>query len=121
LALLRHFDLVVLVAALPIFVGADLPLVGYGAVTAAWVGQRLLQYALARRARVAPDARKEAGIVLAGMFARMTLLVAAIVAAGLVERKAGLAAAVLAAAVFTVNFFITLVTGALQPPRSPSS
>jgi hypothetical protein len=119
--LLRHFDLVVLAAALPVFIGADLPLVAYATVAIAWVAERGVQFALTRRAHAAADARRQAAMVLAAMFSRPFVLVVAIVAAGIVERKAGLAAAVLAAVLFTVYFAITLINGALGTPRRPSS
>ena len=119
--LLRHFDLVVLAAALPVFVGADLPLVAYAAVAIAWVAERGVQFALTKRAHAAADARRQTAMVLAAMFSRPFVLVAAIVAAGIVERKAGLAAAVLAAVLFTVNFAITLISGVLGTPRRPTS
>jgi hypothetical protein len=121
LVLLRHFDLVVLAAALPVFVGAGLPMVGYAAVAIAWVGQRAVQFALTRRARAVGDPRREAGIVIAAMLSRTFVLAGAIIAAGIVERKAGLAAALLAAVVFTVYFAITLIGGALGAPRRPTS
>ena len=121
MALLRYFDLVLLASALPVFIGAGFPLVGYGAVAIAWVGQRALQYALTRRARAAADARREAGVLIAAMLSRTFVLAGAIIAAGLVERKAGLAAALLAAVIFTVYFAITLITGALGAPRRPTS
>jgi len=120
LALLRHFDLVLLAAALPVFVGAGLPLVGYGAVAVAWVGQRALQHVLTRRARKAAGARLETGILIAAMMTRPLVLVGAIVGAGIVERKAGLAAALLAAVVFSVHLAITLVSGAMAPRRPTS-
>jgi hypothetical protein len=121
MALLRHFDLVVLAAALPIFVGAGLPMVGYAAVAIAWAGQRAVQLALTRRAHTAGDARREAGILVAAMLSRSIVLAGAIIAAGLVERRAGLAAALLAAVVFTVYFAITLISGAVGAPRRPTS
>lgn len=120
MALLRHFDLVLLAAALPVFVGAGLPLVGYGTVAVAWVGQRALQHALTRWARSAGDARRETGILIGAMMTRPLLLVGAIVAAGIVDRKAGLAAALLTAVIFSVYLGITLISGAMSSGRPTS-
>ncbi len=51
LAILRYLDIGVLVAALPAFLLADLPLLGYGATAAAWMAQRGIQVLAGRRPR----------------------------------------------------------------------
>jgi hypothetical protein len=117
---LRYLDLVVLVAALPVFLGADLPLVGYGVAAVAWLAQRGVQIVLARRARAAADARRMAGLAFGSMIARTLLMAGAIVGAGAHERKAGLAAAVLLAVLFTVYFATTLLLGPYDARRSAS-
>ena len=123
LTVLRYLDLGVLVAALPVFVLADFPILGYAATAAAWLAQRGIQVLAGRRAAATGDRRAAIGVlgatmmarlwlvglsVLAGaLFGRLWLVCLSVLAAGLIEREAGLAAGVLAAALFTV-FFVTL-------------
>lgn len=122
MALLRYFDLIVLVMALPVFVGAGLPLLGYGVAAVVWLVQRALQVLLTRRARgAASDPRRMAGIAVASMLGRTLILVGGIVAAGVTERRAGLAAAVLLTVVFTVYFGMALILGPLEAPRRSRS
>ena len=120
MTVVRHVDLVVLALALPIFLGADLPLLAYGCVAVAWIAQRVLQAALVRRARAATEARTMAGIAVTSMIVRALLAGAGILVAGIVDRDAGLAAAVLVVVLFTVYFAISLVMGPLEAPRSGS-
>ncbi|MCW2959367.1 MAG: hypothetical protein JWP18_2170, partial [Solirubrobacterales bacterium] len=40
---LRYLDLVILALALPVFLLADFPMLGYAAAAAAWIVQRLVQ------------------------------------------------------------------------------
>jgi hypothetical protein len=95
---------VVLPLALPIFLVADLPLLGWGVAAAAWLAQRAIQAALARRAAASDDLRTVAGLMIVSMIARGWLVALAIFGAGLAEREAGLSAAVLAIVLFTVYF-----------------
>jgi hypothetical protein len=108
LTLLRNLDLLVLAAALPIFVIAGLPLLGYGAVAAAWVAQRTIAHYAEARAIATGDRRAAMGVVAGTMVLRLWLLGLSVLGAGLVEREAGLAGGVFAAFLFT-TFFITLL------------
>ena len=117
MAVPRYLDLVVLAFALPVFVGADLPLVAYGCVAAAWLLQRALQTVLTRRARASQEARTEAFLTMASMIVRSLVAGAGIVAAGVVEREAGLAAAVLVVVLFTVYLAMSLILGAPEARR----
>lgn len=110
--LLRHFDLALLVLALPIFVLAELPLVGWLAAAVGWTCQRTVRQALERRADASDDPRTVAGITAASMLARAWLLALVIFAVGIGDREAGLAAAVLVIVLFT-SFFSTQM--ALRP------
>ena len=101
---LEFVDLLLLPLALPIFLVAGLPLLGWGATAVAWLFQRAIQVALARRANASDDVRTVAGLMAASMLARGWLLALAIFGAGLVDREAGLSAAVLAILLFTVYF-----------------
>lgn len=105
--LLRYADLVVLALALPIFILADLPLVGYAVAAGAWIVQHLL-LAFADRASSAAlragDRRRALGIVGASTLGRLWLVTASILLVGLLaEREDGLAAAVLTLVLVTVH------------------
>jgi hypothetical protein len=106
-AVLRYADLVVLALALPVFLLADLPLLGYAAAAAAWLAQRWLQGWADRRVAgdlAAGERRAAIGVKAWSTLGRVWLVAAAVLAVGLLgEREDGLAAAVLAAALFTVQ------------------
>jgi hypothetical protein len=102
LALLRYLDLVVLALALPVFLLAGFPLLGYAAGAGAWLAQRAIRELLNRRARASDDPRTVAGLLAGSMMARGWLAALAIFGVGLAEREAGLSAAVLFIALFTI-------------------
>lgn len=107
---LRHLDLVVLALALPVFLLAGFPLLGWGAAAAAWLAQRLIADSLTRRARRSGDPRTVAGLMTGSMIGRGWLVALGIFAAGMVEREAGLTAAVLAIVLFTMWFATQMAT-----------
>ncbi len=103
----KYVDLLLLAAALAVFLLADLPLLGYAAGAAAWLAQRGIQMVAGRRAgaELASGNRQRAmGIVAATTLGRVWLMATAVLLVGLAERQAGLAAAVLVAVLFTVSF-----------------
>jgi hypothetical protein len=110
LTFVRYFDLLVLVMALPFFLGAGLPLLGWGAAAGAWLGQRGLGAFLERRAKESTEIRTVAGLMTASMIMRGWIVALAIFGAGLIEREAGLSAAVLSLAVVSVYFSMRMVT-----------
>jgi hypothetical protein len=104
---LRYLDLVLLAAALPVFLAADLPMVAYAVVAAVWVvlyaidiaANRAIAGAVERR-----DRRAAMGWIGASGLARAWIVALAVLLVGLVDSKhAGLAAAVLALVLFTVH------------------
>jgi hypothetical protein len=99
---MRYLDLVVLALALPVFVLAGFPLLGYAAAAAAWLAQRALREYLNRRARASDDPRTVAGLLAGSMLARGWLVAAAIFGVGLADNDAGLAAGVLSITLFTM-------------------
>lgn len=105
----RYLDLGILALALPVFLIAGFPMLGYAAGAAAWVAQRALQVWLERKARAADDVRRVAGIVAGSMLGRGWLAAGTIFAAGLIENDAGLAAAVLVVVLFTAYFSVNLI------------
>jgi hypothetical protein len=104
LRVLRYLDLVVLAIALPIFIAAGLPLLGWAGVAGAWIAQRALQAAINQRARRADSPGTVAGLLTASMIARGWLVAGTIFVVGLSEREAGLSGAILAITLFTVYF-----------------
>jgi hypothetical protein len=111
-AALKWLDLVVLVAALPVFLIGGFPIAGYLVGGGAWVAQRLLQAGLAQRARDSNDPRTVVGLTVASMILRGWLVAVWIFLAGLSDKDTGLAAAVLVISLFTVYFAMQM---ALRP------
>jgi hypothetical protein len=114
----KHVDLLVLAAALAVFVLGGLPLLGYAVAAAAWLAQRGIQVLAARRtaAELAAGNRQRAmGIVAATTLGRVWLMVTAVLLGGLVEREAGLAAAVLLLVLFTISFAAQGIAHLFEP------
>ena len=114
-AIIRHLDLVLLVLALPVFVAADWPLLGYAVAACAWIAQRLaLGYANSRIARsLAAGERRDAFRTKAiSSMGRVWLVSVAVLLVGLLaDREDGLAAALLVTALFTVQLLSQAFTG----------
>jgi hypothetical protein len=111
---LRYLDLVLLALALPVFVAAGLPMLGYAAGAAAWLVQRGLQIVLERRAGASKDPRTVVGITAGSMIGRGWLVALTIFAAGLKDEDAGLAAAVLVIVLFTAYFTVSMIMRPFQ-------
>jgi hypothetical protein len=110
LALLRYLDVVLVIAALPFVVLADLPLLGYAIGAIAWIAQRAAGAVLERRARHASSVRQEVGLNLGSSLGRAWIVGGAILAVGLAgEREDGLTAAIVVAVAFTVYFAMSLI------------
>jgi hypothetical protein len=107
---LKYLDLGVLVIALPVFLLADFPLLGWGAAAAAWITQRVIAETANRKALHSNDPRTVAGLLTGSMIGRGWLVALAIFAAGMVEREAGLTAAVLSILLFTMWFTTQMAT-----------
>jgi len=105
--LIRYADLALLVIALPVFVFADLPMLGYAVVAAAWIVQRAALFAAERRVAsslAAGDRRAAVGVKAASTLGRAWFVAACVLLVGLLgDREDGLAAAVLAAILFTAQ------------------
>jgi len=102
----KYVDLVVLSAALAVFLLGGLPMLGFAAGAGAWLVQRGIQMLAARRARAelaAGRKQRAMGIVAATTLGRVWLMATAVLLTGLSEREAGLASALLLAALFTVS------------------
>ncbi len=102
----KYVDLLVLAAALAVFLLGGFPLLGYAVGAAAWLVQRGIQMIASKRATaelVAGNRQKAMGIIAATTLGRVWLMATAVLLAGLAERTAGLAAAVLVLVLFTVS------------------
>ena len=110
MTLVRYLDLVVLALALPVFIAADLPLVGYAAGGGAWLLQRGIQAWTNRRAVESSDTRSTVGIIAGSMIGRGWLVAIIVFVTGITQGdKAGLSAAVLVVLLFTVYFTVNMI------------
>jgi hypothetical protein len=103
----KYVDLLVLAAALAVFLLGGLPMLGYAVGAVAWLAQRGIQMAAAKRSQAelkAGNRQKAMGIVAATTLGRVWLMATAVLLVGLSEREAGLAAAVFVLVLFTVSF-----------------
>jgi hypothetical protein len=106
---IRYLDLVLLALALPVFVAAGLPMLGYAAGAGAWLVQRAIQVAVNRRAAASDDPRTVVGLAAGSMIGRGWLVALTIFAAGMADEDAGLAAAVLVIVLFTAYFTVSMI------------
>ena len=114
-AILRYLDLILLAIALPVFIAADWPLLGYAVAAGAWIAQRFaLAYANTRISRsLAAGNRRDAFRTKAiSSMGRVWLVSVAVLLVGiLADREDGLAAALLATALFTTHLLSQALTG----------
>jgi hypothetical protein len=103
----KYVDLLVLAAALAVFLLGGFPMLGFAVGAAAWLVQRGIQMVAARRAQSelsAGNRQKAMGIVAATTLGRVWLMATAVLLVGLAERQSGLAAAILVLVLFTISF-----------------
>jgi hypothetical protein len=117
LSVLRYLDFAVLLLALPIFIAAGLPLLGWGGAAFGWTLQRTVQYFIEKRARESDDPRVVAGLLTGSMIARGWIVAGSIFVVGLSEREAGLAAAILSITLFTFYFTSQMITRPFEEKR----
>lgn len=102
---LRWADLALLALALPVFLVAGWPVLGYAVAAVAWLAQRAIRLAVARRtlaALAAGERRSAMGMHAASTLGRVWMVMLSVLLVGLLaDREDGLAAALLAAALFT--------------------
>jgi hypothetical protein len=102
----KYVDLVVLAAALAVFLLGGLPMLGFAAGAGVWLVQRgiqMLAERLANRELAAGNRQRAMATVGVSTLGRVGLMALAVLAAGIVEREAGLTSAILVAVLFTVS------------------
>jgi hypothetical protein len=110
-ALLRYFDVVLVVVAAPIMIAIGVSATGYAIGGGAWIALRAAGEVLERNQALHADLRTDTSVRLAFMLTRLFgLALAVIVARSQAGRDAGLAAVVVIAAAFTVQFAVSVVT-----------
>ena len=103
----KYVDLLLLAAALAVFLLGDFSMLGYAVGAVCWLVQRGVQMVAARRANAelaAGNRQKAMGIVAATTLGRVWLMATAILVVGIGDRDAGLSAAILVLVLFTVSF-----------------
>jgi len=103
----KYVDLVVLAAALAVFLLGGLPMLGFAAGAGVWLLQRGIQALAERHANrelAAGNRQRAMATVAVSTLGRVGLMATAVLIAGIVEREAGLSSAVLVAVLFTVSF-----------------
>jgi uncharacterized membrane protein YkgB len=103
----KYVDLLVLAAALAVFLLGGLPMLGFAVGAAAWLAQRGIQALATKRANAelaAGNRQKAMGIVAATTLGRVWLMATVVLLVGLAEREAGLSSAVLVLVLFTISF-----------------
>jgi hypothetical protein len=124
MSVLRRLDLLVLALALPVFLAAGFPVLGWLVTAVAWSLQRAVQLYALRRAREAPDPRTTIGVMAGSLLGRGWLVALAIVGALVADHEVGAAAAGLTLALFAAYctagvllrpFAAPAAAGPLQP------
>jgi hypothetical protein len=103
----KYVDLLVLAAALAVFLLGDLPMLGFAAGAGIWLLQRGIQIFAERLAnQELANGNRQRAMATVGIstLGRVGLMAAAVLAAGVVEREAGLTSAILVLVLFTVSF-----------------
>ena len=115
----RNLDLALLALALPVFLLAGLPLLGYATGLVIWLMWRTIGAYAERRARAAPDLGRMAAITTGSMIGRGWLMGLTLIAVGIsAGDDVGLAAAVLCVVLFTVAFTTKLVLRPIEGTRT---
>jgi hypothetical protein len=121
--LARYPDLVVLALALPVFLLAGFPMLGYAVIAGVWLVQAAVQFAVDRhvaRSLVGGKRNTALGSLAAATLGRVWIVALAILLVGLLaEREDGLAAAVLAAALVTAHLVGLFVTRLIESEEAP--
>jgi hypothetical protein len=114
-ALLRYFDVAVLVVAAPIMLLIGVPAAGYLIGAGAWVVLRAVGIGIEHAAGAVPESSQQIGLRLGYMLARLFLLALAVI---LARQSSGRDAGLTALAVVVFAFTVQLVMSAMVQVRS---
>ena len=115
----RNLDLALLAIALPVFLLAGLPILGWVVAAVVWAMWRGIGQWSDARAAAATEPKQVAGIAAGSMIGRGWLLGLILLGAGLLAgRDVGLSAAVLALALFTIHFTFKIIASSGGAPTS---
>jgi hypothetical protein len=117
--LLAYLDIGLLLVALPIFIGAGLPILGWVGGSVAYSAQKLIGELLNRSAAQAEDMAGFLGVMVGGVIARGFFVALAIFGVGIINGDAGASAGFLFLAAFTVYFTMALVLRPHMGQRRP--
>lgn len=110
-ALLRYFDVVLIVVAAPIMIAIGASAGGYAIGAGAWIALRAAGDVLERNRALHANPRAEVSVRLVYMLARLFLLaIAVIIARSQLGRDAGLTALVVIVVAFTVQLAVSAMT-----------
>jgi hypothetical protein len=110
-ALLRYFDVVLIVVAAPILIAIGVSASGYAIGAGAWIALRAAGEVLERNPALHADARIDVSVRLGYMLSRLFLLaIAVIIARSQLGRDAGLTALVVIVVAFTVQLAVSATT-----------
>jgi hypothetical protein len=113
---LRNLDLVLLALALPLFLVAELPVLGWVTAVVIWALWRGIGEWAERRAAAATHPRQTAGIAAGSMVGRGWLLGLILLGSGLAAGEdVGLSAAVLVFVIFTIHFTLKILLRPAEP------
>jgi hypothetical protein len=121
-SLFRNLDLVILVLALPIFLIASLPLLGYLTGAVIWLLWRGIGEFAERKAALSQDnPGRFAGIIAGSMIGRGWLMGLILIGVGLLTNdQTGLSAALLCVVLFTSSFVVKLISRPTHQPHPAS-
>jgi hypothetical protein len=116
--LIRNLDLALLALALPVFLVAGLPLLGYATALVIWLMWRTIGAYAERKARATTDLGRMAAIATGSMIGRGWLMGLTLLAVGLsAGDDVGLSAVVLCLLLFTTYFTTRLVLRPIEGTR----
>jgi hypothetical protein len=113
-ALLRYFDVVVIVVAAPIMIAIGVSSLGYAVGAGAWIVLRAVGEVLERNQALHANPRTDVSVRLGYMLSRLFLLAIAVI---LARTQGGRDAGLAALAVIVVAFTIQLVVSGITRPR----
>jgi hypothetical protein len=115
MAMLRYFDVIVVVVAAPVLLLIGVPALGYGVGAGAWIVLRALGAGVERVASASDRPGRELNLRLAYMLSRLFLLALAVI---IVRKQAGQDDSVAALGVIIFAFTAQLTLSFANRPRS---